>query len=407
MKILLTTLTLAAVLLSTASFAESNDPVLERADIHAAFDLSRPLLLREDASRFNGQDDLPADPTPPDLNASPAEKRLAQLERAASEATTIHALGRLAMHAERLGYDEPSVREASWRLASWAYTSRGRRRAEAGRDGSSMKDFDRALELTPDDPTPLHDRALSLAERGDDRDALEALDRVIEAAPNWVAARRNRATLLLRAGDARGAVADCRHGLRNATASERPGLHELAGRALQSLGRAREGAQSAERGLALAPKDPSLLTLRGDLSAELGLVERAIDDYLAALEGDPENAEVYRRLAWLLATCPDERLRDPRLAIESAARSRQFGDETDPLTLDASAAAHAAAGDFIAAVRFQERAILAAGEDAPRRMGERLALYRDAESYIAASPTLSTSDSAVQPAGFEVRDGGR
>ena len=42
----------------------------------------------------------------------------------------------------------------------------------------------------------------------------------------------------------------------------------------------------------------------------MGQYDQALLDYANAIELDPEFGHAYRNGAWLLATCPDDRVRD-------------------------------------------------------------------------------------------------
>ncbi|MEM9588580.1 MAG: hypothetical protein AAGA03_14965 [Planctomycetota bacterium] len=63
-----------------------------------------------------------------------------------------------------------------------------------------------------------------------------------------------------------------------------------------------------------------------------------------------------RSMAWLLATCPDECVRDPDHAIELIREVMQRTDERVPEDYVVLAAGHAAAGDFKSAVRCRSHA---------------------------------------------------
>jgi serine/threonine protein kinase/WD40 repeat protein len=52
--------------------------------------------------------------------------------------------------------------------------------------------------------------------------------------------------------------------------------------------------------------------------------DKAIGAYAQAIELEPKNADTLNHLAWLLATCPDGKSRDPGRAVELAARACQL-----------------------------------------------------------------------------------
>jgi hypothetical protein len=75
-----------------------------------------------------------------------------------------------------------------------------------------------------------------------------------------------------------------------------------------------------------------------------------------ALERDPGRIDIYFDLAWLLATCPDERVRDSVLAIRIAQRALEL-DAVNADFMEVMAAAHADLGDFDEAVRWRALAL--------------------------------------------------
>jgi len=95
----------------------------------------------------------------------------------------------------------------------------------------------------------------------------------------------------------------------------------------------------------------------GDAWREKGYYDKAIASYTKAIEIDPnpKYAAAYDSLAWLMATCPIDKYRDGRRAVdlaEKALKSRETAARLDIL-----AAAYAEVGRFQEAINTQERAI--------------------------------------------------
>jgi tetratricopeptide (TPR) repeat protein len=116
---------------------------------------------------------------------------------------------------------------------------------------------------------------------------------------------------------------------------------------------------------------------RGGAWAAQTKYERALADFDEAARIDPHFAEAHRAVAWLLATCPDLKLRDKKRAVESATRACQLTDWKDANSLDVLAAACAYSGDFESAVKWQSAALEldAASHDKAERRA-RLDRYR-------------------------------
>jgi hypothetical protein len=91
---------------------------------------------------------------------------------------------------------------------------------------------------------------------------------------------------------------------------------------------------------------------------------------------------VHGNRATLLATCPDARYRDGKVALASATRACELSGWSYPMLLDPLAAAYAETGDFDAAAAFQEKAIGLAPDGVKKdEYRARLALYRAGKPY--------------------------
>ena len=112
---------------------------------------------------------------------------------------------------------------------------------------------------------------------------------------------------------------------------------------------------------------------------------RPLDPDPEAIQLRPDWPTALKETAWLLATHPDPRIRDPETAISLAERASELPGADDPSMLDALAAAYAAADRFELAVATAERALeLAHAQQAAGlagAIGERLELYRLAQPY--------------------------
>jgi tetratricopeptide (TPR) repeat protein len=84
---------------------------------------------------------------------------------------------------------------------------------------------------------------------------------------------------------------------------------------------------------------------------------RALADFDDAIRLDPQNPRPHSVRAWLLATCPDPKIRDGNEALKSAERARELSGQDSLFGLSALAAACAETGDFEAAVRWVSKAI--------------------------------------------------
>ena len=108
----------------------------------------------------------------------------------------------------------------------------------------------------------------------------------------------------------------------------------------------------------------------------------AVADYETAIELQSDYPGVKNNLAWLLATCVDESIRDPQRALKLAADVAWEAPD-DPKAMDTVAACYASAGNFEQAIAAQEKAIsLCSDPAALKRYNSRLEMYRDQEPFI-------------------------
>ena len=132
----------------------------------------------------------------------------------------------------------------------------------------------------------------------------------------------------------------------------------------------------------LDPKDTSPYVGRGIAWSAKKDYEKAIADYSEAIRLDPKDAYSYNNRAWHWATCPDEKYRDGKRAVESATKACELSEWKTANSIGTLAAAHAEAGDFARAVEFQTKAnAMCADADDKKKGEDRLMLYQDKTPY--------------------------
>ena len=131
------------------------------------------------------------------------------------------------------------------------------------------------------------------------------------------------------------------------------------------------------------PELATAYATRGELYSAIGAHQAAVEDLDRALASGSRDAEVYNTLAWILATSPQDALRNAPRAKELALTACELTRYQEPNFVDTLAAAHAEAGEFAEAIRLQQKAL-----DSPefdKRFGkearDRLALYAAGRPY--------------------------
>jgi serine/threonine protein kinase/tetratricopeptide (TPR) repeat protein len=95
-------------------------------------------------------------------------------------------------------------------------------------------------------------------------------------------------------------------------------LWVVRGRALTAIGRAREAVASCDKALALNPNSVTAWTERAAAHKQLREWEKARGDYVRALFLFAASHRLHNQLAWLLATCPESKSRNPKVAVALA-----------------------------------------------------------------------------------------
>jgi len=131
------------------------------------------------------------------------------------------------------------------------------------------------------------------------------------------------------------------------------------------------------------PQLATAYATRGELYSALGAHQAAVEDLDKALASGSRDAEVYNTLAWLLATSTQDGLRNAQRAKELALTACELTRYPEPNFVDTLAAAHAEAGEFDDALRFQQKAL--ESPEFEKRFGKegraRLELYAARRPY--------------------------
>ena len=126
---------------------------------------------------------------------------------------------------------------------------------------------------------------------------------------------------------------------------------------------------------------PFLYRMRADVYLSVGEQQAALADYEAAMQLEPDDTGVLNNLAWLLATSPEEELRDGRRAIKLATKAGELTHHQQAHILSTIAAAYAETGDFATARRWSEKAVELGDDSLKEQLRKELASYEDEKPW--------------------------
>ncbi|MBN2474796.1 MAG: tetratricopeptide repeat protein [Pirellulales bacterium] len=205
-------------------------------------------------------------------------------------------------------------------------------------------------------------------------EALADVDRVLSLKPDLPAAMRVRAMLLAGAERLDEAVAQL-EGLRKIHPEDATTLLQLG----MLYNAQKEFPQAVEAYSAVLKQQPDLwvaLRGRGDSWLNSGKHEEAIADYNQALKHKPQDPGILNNLAWVLATSPEDKLREGKRAIELATAACDVTDYKEAHILSTLAAAYAEMGDFKTAIKWSERGLEVAEKEQIEPLTKELESYR-------------------------------
>jgi tetratricopeptide (TPR) repeat protein len=252
---------------------------------------------------------------------------------------------------------------------------RGSSRSLDGDFDKALADYDEAIRLNPSDALGFMLRAQLLQCRGDVEKALADLNEALRRCPTDPQILVNRGGAWLAKGHWQNAMADFDRAVRlgdssGAALSNRAAIWMLGHNYTQAIADYTEA-------IKLSPGNPWLLIARAAAFESMSDYARALADYDEAIRHDPKSGEAHCGRAWLLASCPDQQLRNGRGAVESATRACELSNWKNADSIEALAAAHAEAGQFEEAIRHQETAArLITDSHAQTLCKSRLGLYK-------------------------------
>jgi tetratricopeptide (TPR) repeat protein len=295
----------------------------------------------------------------------------------------------------------------------------------------ALKTLDKAVELAPNSPLAYTHRARIFAIQGDNDKALDEVEKAIQLEPRATDFLLLRARIHQQATQIDKALDDVNDALRIRPAM--PEALRLHAELLAGTGKFHQAIDDLEELNSETPHNVLLLlqlglfysadkqpqkaidTLdevieqdpknwiahraRADAYLGVGKQADALADYEAALRLQPEESGVLNNLAWLLATSPDDKLRNGKRSIELGTEACKLTHYKQAHILSTLAAGYAETGDFDSAIKWSEKAVAMGQGEMKAQLAKELASYQEKKPWRESEPpTLAIEPPSDGPA---------
>jgi tetratricopeptide (TPR) repeat protein len=278
------------------------------------------------------------------------------------------------------------------------FISRARARAQVKDTKGALEDLKTALNMEPDNITVLLARARIYQTMGDLKNAKADVEAALKNRPDpedTLAARAMLAALAAGAGDMDEAISECEELLKIAPKNSRllaqiGLLYEFNKQSNKAIEKFTEALANSDK------KDFDLYRHRGDAYLNIGKHAEAIKDYEEAYKLKPDDSGLLNNFAWVLATSPDEKIRDGKRSIEMGLKACKLTGFEKSHILSTLAAGYAETADFDNAIKYSQQAVERAPNDPEVTAETKEQLNKELDNYKHKKPVreLLTEDDA-------------
>jgi len=133
--------------------------------------------------------------------------------------------------------------------------------------------------------------------------------------------------------------------------------HENLAKALLQKGHVTDALIHYRKLLELQPDNIEVHNIVGTVLIQQGRIREGVEEWQKVLEIQPDNGNAMSNLAWVLATSPDDSLRDGAKAVQLAEQAMRISGRRIPVLFRTLAAAYAEGGQFSEAIQTAQQGI--------------------------------------------------
>ena len=283
----------------------------------------------------------------------------------------------------------------------------------------ALESFDKATELAPQAPAPYQNRGEIYRRQNKYEEAIAQFNEVLKLQPGVLLTLLNRSDAYMANGQLEEALADIDVVMKKQPLGTAHPLgvagHRLRAEILNKMDRLDEAIDEMEQVSTAMPDQPELkmqlalyylidkqprkaiaaysdvldqesnnftaLQSRGDVYLNIGKHAEAIADFSRALALRPDDTTLLNNLAWVLATSPEDGLRDGKRAVALATKACEMTDYKTPHILSTLAAAFAEDGNFETAIKWSQQAVDLNDPEHGEQLVKELDSYREGHPW--------------------------
>ncbi len=276
-----------------------------------------------------------------------------------------------------------------------AYTLRAQIWTHQNKLDKAVEDIDQAMKLAPHDLNLLLMRARLY--HAADRNALAKtdIDNVLQAQPDFAPGIELRTSILASLGKFDEAIKDI-HTLLERDPDNTLLKLQLA-IYLNAAGESQKAIDQFSEILKTDPNNGVAYRGRADAYLNIGDHKNAVADYEVAIKTAKDDSGILNNFAWVLATSPDDTLRNGKRAIELATEACKLTEYKQAHILSTLAAAYAETGDFESARKWSAKSVELSDADMKPQLQQELESYQQNKPWREKKIEVSESPGNKQP----------
>lgn len=248
-------------------------------------------------------------------------------------------------HARKAVEIRPDSNDAHSRLAVTLSAS--------GQTAEASVEFQKIVETHQLRPRVHYNLATLLLNSGHLDEAIAEFKKELQIQPEFVEAHNNLGIALTSNGEFEDALAHFQRALE--LDPYLPKVHHNIAMILLRQGRSDQAVAHLQQELQISPASAEAHNDLGIAWSQQGRLDQAISEWQTTLQLQPQNLNAYCNLVWVLATFPDDAIRNGPKAVALGERALHLSGEKDPRIFRLLAAAYAEEGQFNKATETAQR----------------------------------------------------